>query len=306
MDTTVHLPGGELTNSRHTQVDYGLLELYGLTPIAGRFFSRAFETDEIADPARPENPSIVVNETALGRLRLGTAEEAIGKTVNWERSVNHRAGRPFEPRPSTVIGVVRDFQFRSIRAPVESQIYYIDPAFFSTVSVKLDGARVPETLAALDSLARRRGQRPPDRVFLDEYMQRQYVDVTRQAATFASFAGLTLFIACIGLLGLATFNAERRTKEVGIRKSMGAGPAQILRLLTWEFARPVLIANLIAWPIAWFAMQRWLESFAYRIDLAPWMFLASGAAALAIAVITVSTQSLLVSRSKPVTALRYE
>jgi putative ABC transport system permease protein len=113
-------------------------------------------------------------------------------------------------------------------------------------------------------------------------------------------------VACLGLFALSAYTAERRTKEIGVRKAMGAGSGDILKLLLWQFTRPVLIANLIAWPAAFFVMTWWLQGFAYRVDLAPWTFVAAGAAALLIAVATVFVHALRVSRAKPVGALRYE
>ena len=123
---------------------------------------------------------------------------------------------------------------------------------------------------------------------------------------FRFFSGIAVFIACLGLFGLSVFTAETRTKEIGIRKSMGASRANILRLLLWEFSKPVLWANLIAWPVAYYFMNRWLEGFAYHVDLAPWMFVAASGVALVIAIATVISHALLVARAQPVTALRYE
>src|SRR5262249_14967393 len=128
----------------------------------------------------------------------------------------------------------------------------------------------------------------------------------RQSALFAAFASIAVLTACLGLFGLSAFTAEQRTKEIGIRKSMGATRRDILRLILWQFAKPVLWANLIAWPVAYVVMRRWLEGFAYHVDLAPWMFLAASALALSIAVLTVIGHALLVARSQPVAALRYE
>jgi putative ABC transport system permease protein len=137
-------------------------------------------------------------------------------------------------------------------------------------------------------------------------VQELYVDVTSQAAVFSAFAGIAVFIACLGLFGLAAFTAERRTKEIGIRKAMGAGQWDIVKLLVWQFTKPVLLANLIAWPIGYYFMNRWLQGFAYHADLEPWIFPAAAAIALVIALLTVSAHAFLVARAKPVTALRYE
>jgi putative ABC transport system permease protein len=123
---------------------------------------------------------------------------------------------------------------------------------------------------------------------------------------FAAFAAVALLLAGLGLFGLAGFTVERRTREIGIRKAMGAETGDVTRLLLWQFAKPVLWANLIAWPVAGYIMYRWLLGFAYRVDLEPWLFVAASLVALAIAMLTVSTHSVLVARAKPITALRHE
>jgi putative ABC transport system permease protein len=130
--------------------------------------------------------------------------------------------------------------------------------------------------------------------------------MTRDANFFAGTAAIAILLACVGLFGIAVSTAERRTKEIGIRKAMGAGTGQIVALLLWQFAQPVLWANVIAWPVAWWLMRRWLSGFAYHIDLHWWVFAAASLGALAIALFTVAGQAFLTARQKPVLALRYE
>jgi putative ABC transport system permease protein len=178
---------------------------------------------------------------------------------------------------------------------------------FRVINLKLDGARVPETLAAVDDLWRRIGEpRALARPFLDQTIQSLYIDLARQTQILGYLTAIAVVIAALGLFGLSAFTAERRTKEIGIRKTMGATRIDVLRLLLWQFAKPVLWANVLAWPAAYFVMKRWLEGFAYRIDLAPWMFLAASGLALGIALLTVIGHALLVARARPVNALRYE
>ncbi|HEX5690897.1 MAG TPA: FtsX-like permease family protein, partial [Roseiflexaceae bacterium] len=131
-------------------------------------------------------------------------------------------------------------------------------------------------------------------------------DLKRQTQVASIFAGVALFIGCLGLFGLSAFNAERRTKEIGVRKAMGASTAAIMRLLVWQFMKPVLWANLIAWPLCAFFMQRWLNGFAAHIDLEPWLFAAATGVALCVALFTVIGHCYLAARSRPVNALRYE
>jgi putative ABC transport system permease protein len=137
-------------------------------------------------------------------------------------------------------------------------------------------------------------------------MQSLYLDMIRQGQVFAIFSGLAVLIACLGMFGLSAFTAEQRTKEIGIRKAMGAGTGDVMRLLLWQFAKPVLWANLIAWPVAGWLMWNWLNGFAYRIALPLWLFPAASTLALGIALLTVLLHSWLVARAKPITALRYE
>ena len=137
-------------------------------------------------------------------------------------------------------------------------------------------------------------------------MQELYLDITRRAQAFGAFSAIAVSIAAFGLLGLAIFTAAQRTKEIGLRKVMGASRADILRFLGWQFARPVLWANLVAWPCAYVVMQRWLEGFVYHVRLDPLIFVGASAVALVIALATVAGHALLVARAKPVAALRYE
>jgi putative ABC transport system permease protein len=140
--------------------------------------------------------------------------------------------------------------------------------------------------------------------FLDEHLRNIYLDVIRRAQLLAVFCVTAIVIACLGLLGMSAFAAERRRAEIGVRKAMGAASADIVRLLLWQFAKPVLWANLLAWPIAFMAMRHWLQGFAYHITLEPWPFAMAGVLALIVALFTVGTHSILMARARPVAALR--
>jgi putative ABC transport system permease protein len=208
---------------------------------------------------------------------------------------------------SAIIGVAPDFPNSSVHEPVDPQVFYSSTGHFLLASVKLTGRQIPETLAAIDRLWKHLGEpKPIQRVFVDRYVQDQYAGDIKQGQMFAGFALVALFIACLGLFGLSAFTAERRTKEIGIRKAMGAGRGEMVRMLLWQFTRPVLWANLLAWPAGYFVMSRWLHSFAYRIDLAVWMFVVAGGAAISVAWLTVSLHAFAVARARPVEALRYE
>jgi len=304
--TALQQPDGTIISIRSGSVEPGFLELYGLQPTAGRFPGRDRPSDTLAVGEDARNPPIVINETAARKLGFARPADAVGQFVSWVRVLDY-SGRMGATLPSEIIGVAPDFALRSVRQEVEPTFYFSNPGWYSYASVRLEGAALPETLAAIDRAWLETGAaRPITRLFVDQRMQQLYADITRSSAMLAVFAGITVLISCFGLLGLSALVAERRTKEIGIRKAMGAGKVDLLRLLLWEFTKPVLWANLIAWPVAYFVMRRWLEGFAYHFDLSPWMFLAASAAALLIAVATVIGHALLVARAQPVTALRYE
>jgi putative ABC transport system permease protein len=194
-----------------------------------------------------------------------------------------------------------------VREPVDALVFHTGTGLFHMLSVELKGDQIPATLAAIDGLWKQSGEpRPISRVFVDSYVQERYADDIRQGRMFAGFACVALFIACLGLFGLSAFTAERRTKEIGIRKAMGADRGEVVRMLLWQFTRPVLWANLIAWPAGYLIMNRWLQGFAYRIELAGWMFVLAGGVAVSIAWLTVSVHAFAVARARPVEALRYE
>jgi putative ABC transport system permease protein len=183
----------------------------------------------------------------------------------------------------------------------------VDPDLFKVLSVRLSGADLPETLRKIDAVWREAApQRSINRMFLDDRIAGLYVDVTRQSQMFEAFAGFAIAIGCLGLIGLSAYAAERSTKEIGVRKALGASAVQIYWLLMKQFMAPVLLANALAWPIAWVLMRGWLDGFAYRIDLGPTPFLAAGPGALTIAAATTAFHAIRAARSRPVSALRYE
>jgi putative ABC transport system permease protein len=309
--TAVPLPAmsyeGHAINPAPFVVDFGFFELFGLKPLAGRFFSRSFGAD--AAPARGDGqpPAIVINESMVRALGFATPEDAIGKSIRWQRQISAQRLEYTAPGPSEIIGVAPDFARGSIRERIPPQIFWVDPGLDFAIYLKIDGAHVPETLAAIDRLTRQVDEpRPIARRFLDQGVQDLYLDLTRQAQVLAALAIVAVFVAALGLFGVAALAAERRTKEIGVRKVLGASRRDILRLLLWQFSKPVLLANLIAWPAAYVIAHRWLDGFAYHITLAPRMFLAASASALVIAVLTVAGHALLVARAEPATALRYE
>jgi putative ABC transport system permease protein len=253
-----------------------------------------------ANPTSDAHPSIVINETGMRALGYASPQAAINQYRVWNRLWLK------DSQSSRIVGVVPDFSVGSVRDVIEPTAYFIEPSRVSISVLQLDGRAIPETMRAVKALWEQTQNSPFEGLFLSQRVNELYADIQRQSAIFSVFAGIAVAIASLGLLGLAVFTAERRTREIGLRKVMGASRWDILRLLGWQFAQPVLWANLIAWPAAYLIMRRWLEGFAYHVDLSPLVFVAASALALIIALATVSGHALLVARTKPVEALRYE
>jgi putative ABC transport system permease protein len=307
------ITGGRQADISTAGVDFGFFEVFGIHPLAGRLFDPSRPADGALD-APDRNPPVVINETAARRLGFASPAAAVGATVlwrgNWDISLKRDGPIELPNRPSEVIGVVPDFTLGSVREPIRPMLYAVArnlPPNSIALAVKLDGRRLPETLAGLDRIWKRVGNGEPMlRVFADQFTLRLYIDTIIQGATIALAALIALSIAALGLFALSAYVTERRTKEIGVRKAMGAGTGDILKLLLWEFTVPVLLANLVAWPAGWLVMNWWLKGFAYHVDLAPWTFLAASLGALVIAWTTVFVHALKVARARPVGALRYE
>ena len=288
---------------RTEPVDYDYLKTMGATLLAGRLFDVGREADIVPADAYTAAPggavsrgaSGVISRSVVASLGWGTPDQALGRALN--------AGG----FTVTVIGVVDDFQFGSVRVPPSPTVFLAEPSSVSTLIVRVEAGTLPAILERIDALWREAYPTiPVFREFLDEEVEQLYAAERRQAVVLGAFAALAILVACLGLFGLAAFQAERRTKEIGLRKVLGASVPALVRLLVWQFSGPVLVANLIAWPVAWFAMSRWLEGFATRIELTPLPFAIAGIAALLIAWLTVAGHAARVAARRPIHALRYE
>ena len=295
---------------RQMDVEPEFFEAYGIKLIAGRFLSKDRGEDrrdvdvEDFNAPEPENLSVLINEAAVRRLGFKTPQEAIGKTVR------ESVGPGSESETTAVrviVGVVADAHFDSLRQPILPTRYVYTPDGVNHFTVSIKGENIQATTEFVrQTWARLVPDLPIRLAFLDDSYQALYAQDAKRGEMFGLFTVIAIVVACLGLFGLASFTAERRTKEIGIRKVFGARVRDIVGLLLWQFSKPVLIANLIAWPVAWYYLHDWLKGFAYRIDLGPGYFLAAGLGALVIAWGTVALHSMRVARSKPVNALRYE
>jgi putative ABC transport system permease protein len=303
----VQYNGSERLVLGETVIDYGFFELFGIELSAGRYFSEDFGADKTPEDLVWTTPqSIILNEAGVRTLGIASAQAAIGEIV----TINHPSGlvRTFSgEHEAQIVGVVKDFQMGSVRNEIFPAVFYLDPLLFRVLSLKLDGPSTPETLDAIDRVWREMGDPgPPQRWFFEDTVQQMYGDMRRDFELFTVFAGIAILISALGLVGLAAHAASARTKEIGVRKVLGSDRAGIMSLLLWQFGKPVLLANLIAWPAAYLAMSSWLATFARRIDLEAWMFLAAAAATLAIAAVTVAAHAWTISGVRPVVALRHE
>lgn len=292
----VHRDGHEKLALLGVPVEFRVLEEYQIKPVAGTLRSGAAS-------------GYVLNESAVRALGFRSPQEAIGEILTVPHTLMGVSNFETQMEQKEIVAVVPDFSFGSVESAILPTGYYLPEGAGDggVMHLKLAGRNIPETLAAVDAVWLKHGEnRPVIRMFADEHVQNLYASLLRQAKGFAAFCAVAMLLACLGLVGLAASIAQRRTREIGVRKALGADQGDIVRLLLWQFGKPVLWANLIAWPVAGYLMNRWLEGFAYHAPLQPLLFVGAAAVTLAIALLTVSAHSILVARAKPVTALRYE
>lgn len=278
------LPDQETTIFYNT-ADYDFLELYGIQIEQGRNFSREFAADD--------QGVFLVNESAV---------RAAGWESPLEQTLTHWSGET-----GKIVGVMKDFNLHSLHSPIAPLYIYLAPDNFSHISIKVKPTNIPATLDYLEGVMKEFSPNFPfEYSFFDQEFARAYHPEQRMVNIFSSFAVLAIVVACLGLFGLSAFTAQQRTREIGIRKVMGASVTEITILLSREFIRWVIFANLIAWPLAYVVMDVWLQNFALRVDQSPLHFLLSALLAFAIAVLTVSVLSIRAASASPQMALRHE
>jgi predicted permease len=265
-------------------VDFDYTDVFKMEMASGRFFSKKLSSDTAN--------AVVVNETAVKVMGM---ENPIGKRLEGFG------------KKGQIIGVLKDFHFKPIQKQIEPLVLAIIQDWRSYMLIRIQPENIPQTIAAVEDVWNKLNPAYPfEYRFLDEDFERMYRSEQRMGTLFQYFTFLAILISCMGLFGLASFVVEKRTKEIGIRKALGASVPGLVALLTKEFTKWVLAANIIAWPAAWYASDNWLQSFAYRTDLGIWIFVFSGILALSIAIATVSFQAVKAALSNPVKALRYE
>ena len=264
--------------------DFNFFDVFQMEIVKGRHFSEAFGTDR--------NDAVIVNETFV-------------REANWVHPIGKKI-QLWGNRERVVVGVVKDFHFHSLHLDMKPLFILCRPDNYY-LHVRIGSANIPSTLDYFrETYDRFKIRYPFEYFFLDDNFNQMYSSERKLGQMLVSFSGLTIFIACLGIFGLASYSAERRTKEIGIRKVLGASVTRIIFLLSTGFTKWIIFANLISWPIAYYAMYRWLQNFAYRININIWIFILSGTIALFIALLTVSYQTVKAATANPVDSLRYE
>jgi putative ABC transport system permease protein len=288
--TGARLEGDEVcehTNINFLPVDFYFLQTFDMKLTQGRAFSEEFATDV--------NDAVIINQT-LAKILGG--ENLVGKKLH-----NYN-----EDRTRRIIGIVEDFHFESLHSMVKPLMMVPQSARdYKFMYVKIKPGAVSSSIRFLKDTWKKYGSGNPfEYHFLDQTVDQLYASEKRMGKIFLNFAILAILISCLGLFGLASFAAEQRTKEIGIRRVLGASAGQIIITLTADFSKGVLIANTIAWPVAYFTMHRWLQNFAYRMNIGLWIFALSAALSLIIALLTVGYQSVKAALTNPADSLRYE
>ncbi len=284
-------PGPIPARIGYTMVEYDFFETFEMDIVRGRPFSREFAADETG--------SCVVNEAAA---RMFGWDDPVGQTIIWSQGA-------IDPsiRNVRIVGVVKDFYDRSLRSEIRPFMFRIYRPWFQFVFIKVDGGRVPEALDRIQAaFTKFAPDYPYGYEFLDEAFHRQYAVETQQGRLFGAFSLLSIIVAVLGLLGLAAFTAERRTKEIGVRKVLGASVSSLVAMMTKEYLVWVVAANLVAWPTGYYFMTKWLAGFSDRISLNVLLFLASSAVMLVVVLAAVGARTLQAARANPVDSLRYE
>jgi len=269
-------------------VDTDFFREYEITLTAGRMFLKGRAADQ--------GPSFMINETAVRKFGWNESAEALGKMIR--TGVGGRG---------EIIGVVKDFHFFGLQQEIGPMVIAMSPQYYNYITLTLSTENIGRTMASIKNTWENLFPGIPfDYFFLDAYFNRLYRDEEKVATMVRVFGILAIFIACLGILGLTAHTTQRRTKEIGIRKVIGASAARITALLTGEFIKWIILANLLAFPAAYYIFNKWLQGFAYRTEFSLWSFLLPGAVILGLAALTVSYHTIKAATANPIDSLRYE
>jgi putative ABC transport system permease protein len=276
-------PENNHINSHYARVDYDFIDLFEMEIVKGRNFRKEIDEGRAA---------FIINEF-------------IARKLGWEDPV----GRAFhnQGRTGTIVGVVKDFHNENMHIPIGEVTLVLAPDQGWLMSVKIESENIPRTLAAIEKVWNEfSGGYPFSYELMDDRYDQMYKSEIRLGKAFNYFAVLAVFLCCLGLFGLASFRVEQGTKEIAIRKVMGASVPELVRMLSWQFIKWVFIANLLAWPVAYYFINAWLQSFVYRIGIGWIFFLTAGVSAAAIAFLTVIARTVKAALANPADSLRYE
>jgi putative ABC transport system permease protein len=277
-------------------VDHDYVKTMGLKIVAGRDFSRNFSTD-VAE-------GFIINEAAVKELGFGSPVAALGQQLHWEKWIPDSIN-PI--KKGKIIGVVKDFHVKSLHEKVGTVVMHIYPEVLVKMAVKVKSDNLPATIQHIkQTWTKFAPEFPPDYNFLDENFAAMYSAENKLSTLLWIFTLMAIFIGCMGLFSLAAFSAEQKTKEIGIRKVLGASVFNITTLLSKSFLKPVFISTLLAFPIAWWLLKNWLENYPYRVSVSWWVFALAAIAAFVIACITVGYQAIKAATTNPVKSLRTE
>jgi len=271
---------------RFASVDFDFVNTFNIPVIEGRNFSKQFPTDI--------GNALLINEEAATILGF---DSPVGQKI------------VFNGQETQIIGVVKNFHSRSLYDQIEPVFLGVltERYNFFNLFVKTRATNIPAVVDDIKNVCKKYNSNYPfDYYFLDESINNIYKPIEKLREIFVYFAAIAILLSCLGLFGLASFMTEQRIKEVGIRKVLGASISNILLLLSKEFTKWVAISNIIAWPLAWYAMSNWLENFAYKTEIGWWVFILAGGTAFLIALLTVSSQAIKTANANPVQSLRYE
>jgi len=296
-DWLMYRQGQSMNNSKTVYinlVDNSFLQTLGVKVVAGRLFSKEFAADTLT--------SFVINEEAVKEFGFASPQDAVGKwlAADWDGEQNR----------FTIVGVVRNFHFKDLHESIEPfafRFYNDADAGFNYLIAHSNGVNIKQSLSVLENTWKKLNPNEPfEYSFLDQDFQKNYESESKQASLINYFTIIAIIISCLGLFGLATFTAEQRRKEIGIRKVLGASVSGLVTLLSKDFLRLVIIAVIIASPLAWYAMHKWLQNFAYQTSITWQVFALTALIAVVIAFVTISFQAIKAAIVNPVRSIRTE